>query len=196
MSKFYNNVKSRLNKQGYTGFVKDDYTEACNAVGVINPDNPSTEQINAGVVYLISKRSSSLAVPEGKPDSVWLDRVPDTKESTDLSIPDQGEIESVHDEVLATINSQPEALKQDLLVAYAEKQFSTVQDFLAFKEAVDSRVNAFFSSQLAKQQQQESGKWDATLQSFKTTTEKEAVKRQSHFQEYLQNLDTRISEFK
>jgi hypothetical protein len=196
MNKFYNNVKSRLNKQGYTGFVKDDYTEACNAVGVINPDNPSTEQINAGVAYLINKRSSNLAVPEKEPDSVWLDRVPDTQESTDLSILDKGEIESVHDEVLATINSQPEALKQDLLVAYAEKQFSTVQDFLAFKEAVDSRVNAFFSSQLAKQQEKESAKWDGTLKSFQTTTDKEAVKRQSYFQEYLSKLESRISEFK
>ncbi|KYC40709.1 hypothetical protein WA1_24010 [Scytonema hofmannii PCC 7110] len=62
MSKFYNNVKSRLTKQGYSGFVKNDYLEAAKHLGIIDLENPTTDQIKAGVDYLINKQSSQISI--------------------------------------------------------------------------------------------------------------------------------------
>ncbi|KAB8318221.1 hypothetical protein SD81_017225 [Tolypothrix campylonemoides VB511288] len=63
-SKFYNNVKSRLNKKGYRGFVKSDYIEAAEKIGVEALEDPTTEQINQAVAYLIDKQSKTLTVTE------------------------------------------------------------------------------------------------------------------------------------
>lgn len=60
MTKFYNNVKSRLNKKGINGFTKADYLEAANQLEIVDLDNVTTDQIIAGVELLESKRSSQL----------------------------------------------------------------------------------------------------------------------------------------
>ncbi|MBW4571519.1 MAG: hypothetical protein KME31_26935 [Tolypothrix carrinoi HA7290-LM1] len=64
MSKFYNNVKSKLNKKGIKGLTKTDYLLAAEHLGIEDLDNPSTEEINAGVNYLMKKQSSELTTIE------------------------------------------------------------------------------------------------------------------------------------
>ncbi len=60
MTKFYNNVKSRLNKKGLTGFIKADYLKAAEHLRVIDLDDVTTEQIIAGVEFLESYRGSQI----------------------------------------------------------------------------------------------------------------------------------------
>ncbi|MCC5654404.1 hypothetical protein LC609_32410 [Nostoc sp. XA013] len=62
MTKFYNNVKSRLNKKGLTGFTKPDYLKAAEYLGVVDLDNVTTEQIKAGVEFLESRYGSQIEV--------------------------------------------------------------------------------------------------------------------------------------
>jgi hypothetical protein len=62
MSKFYNNVKSRLNKKGLSGFKKEDYLKAAEYLGIVDLDNVTTDQIIAGVEYLTNQRTSQLVV--------------------------------------------------------------------------------------------------------------------------------------
>ena len=60
MSKFYRNVKSRLNKKGIKGLTKTDYLFAAEHLGIKDLDNATTEQILAGVDYLRGKESIQL----------------------------------------------------------------------------------------------------------------------------------------
>jgi uncharacterized protein YukE len=60
MTKFYNNVKSRLNKKGINGFTKADYLEAAEQLEIVDLDDVTTEQILDGVELLESKRSSQV----------------------------------------------------------------------------------------------------------------------------------------
>lgn len=68
MSKFYNNVKSRLNKKGLSGFKKEDYLKAAEHLGIVDLDNVTTDQILAGVEYLINQRTNQLAVVSDEAD--------------------------------------------------------------------------------------------------------------------------------
>jgi DNA anti-recombination protein RmuC len=61
-NKFTNNVRTRLYKQGYQGFTKDDFTSAALAVDCDNLDEPTKEQINQAVDYLKEKSMSLPAV--------------------------------------------------------------------------------------------------------------------------------------
>jgi hypothetical protein len=78
MSKFYNNVKSRLNKKGIKGFTKADYLLAAEHLEISNLDNVTTEQIIAGVNYLMSKQSSELVSIEKIDASVSTLQTEDT----------------------------------------------------------------------------------------------------------------------
>ncbi|MGI2907665.1 hypothetical protein [Tolypothrix sp. VBCCA 56010] len=61
-NKFTNNVRARLYKANYQGFTKEDFTEAAIAAECEDLDNPSKEQLNQAVNYLIEKQSSKLSV--------------------------------------------------------------------------------------------------------------------------------------
>lgn len=67
-NKFTNNVRTRLYKAGYQGFVKEDFTEAAIAAECDDLDNPSKEQLTRAVNYLIEKQSSKLTVPVTLPE--------------------------------------------------------------------------------------------------------------------------------
>ena len=64
MTKFYNNVKVRLNRKGIKGISKAEYLVAAEHLGISDLDDVTTEQIIAGVDYLTDKfsnESSSLS---------------------------------------------------------------------------------------------------------------------------------------
>lgn len=60
MTKFYNNVKSRLNKKGLVGFIKADYLKAAEHLEIVDLDDVTTEQIIAGVELLESYHDSQI----------------------------------------------------------------------------------------------------------------------------------------
>jgi len=61
-NKFTSNVRTRLYKQGYQGFTKEEFIEAAIAAECDDLDNPTKEQLTQAVNYLIEKQSSKLAV--------------------------------------------------------------------------------------------------------------------------------------
>lgn len=63
-NKFTNNVRTRLYKQGYQGFTKDDYTQAALAVECDDLDNPTKEQLSQAVDYLKLKVQSQISVAD------------------------------------------------------------------------------------------------------------------------------------
>ena len=67
-NKFTNNVRTRLYKQGYQGFTKEEFTEAAIASDCEDLDNPTKEQLTQAVNYLIEKQSSKLTVPVTLPE--------------------------------------------------------------------------------------------------------------------------------
>ena len=73
MSKFYRNVKSRLNKKGIKGLTKADYLFAAERLGIEDLDNATTEQIIAGVDYLMGKQSTQLISTAKNLESLSVD---------------------------------------------------------------------------------------------------------------------------
>ncbi|MBW4448134.1 MAG: hypothetical protein KME38_15025 [Spirirestis rafaelensis WJT71-NPBG6] len=76
-NKFTNNVRTRLYKQGYQGFTKEEFTEAAIAAECDDLDNPTKEQLTQAVNYLIEKQSSKLAVTVTLPE---LEELPSYEE--------------------------------------------------------------------------------------------------------------------
>ncbi|TVP62441.1 MAG: hypothetical protein EA343_11050 [Nodularia sp. (in: Bacteria)] len=61
MTKFYNNVKVRLNRKGIKGISKAEYLVAAEHLGISDLDDVTTDQIIAGVDYLTDKFSNESA---------------------------------------------------------------------------------------------------------------------------------------
>ncbi|MGI2906962.1 hypothetical protein [Tolypothrix sp. VBCCA 56010] len=67
-NKFTNNVRTRLYKQGYQGFTKEEFTLAAIAAECEDLNNPTKEQLTHAVNYLIEKQSSKLSVTVTSPE--------------------------------------------------------------------------------------------------------------------------------
>jgi len=67
-NKFTNNVRTRLYKQGYQGFTKEEFTEAAIATECEDLDDPTKEQLTQAVNYLVEKQSNKLAVTVTLPE--------------------------------------------------------------------------------------------------------------------------------
>ncbi len=60
MNAFNSRVKSRLYKKGYQGFTKYDYTKAANAINLVDENNPTKEELEKAVNYLINKQLNQI----------------------------------------------------------------------------------------------------------------------------------------
>jgi hypothetical protein len=101
MTKFYNNVKSRLNKKGINGFTKADYLEAVEQLKIDDLDNVTTEQILAGVELLENRRNSQITAVNTVNNNV------NTSEPTDAIAP-LSDSPIVHREEPETLTQQEE----------------------------------------------------------------------------------------
>jgi hypothetical protein len=72
MPKFYENVKSRLNKKGVRGISKTDYEHLSIKLGVTDNDLASTDQIIQGVEYFTNKMHGQLSATITTPDNECL----------------------------------------------------------------------------------------------------------------------------
>ena len=102
-NKFINNVRTRLYKQGYQGFTKDDYTDAAIAVNCEDLDDPTKEQLSEAVDYLKKKLTSQLAVAD--PTSLAVEQIPNEI--------DQATEEPVEDIVVQNHNENHNEFTQD-----------------------------------------------------------------------------------
>jgi len=93
MSKFYNNVKSRLNKKGIKGLIKSDYLLAAEYLGIEDLDNATTEQIIAGVDYLTAKQATQLVSTVKNLETLSADSI--EYQDAEESIPDSEVFQSI-----------------------------------------------------------------------------------------------------
>jgi hypothetical protein len=126
-NKFTNNVRTRLYKQGYQGFTKEEFTEAAIAAECDDLDNPTKEQLTQAVNYLIEKQSTKLAVPVTLPE---LETEPLNDE------------EVVEDSKLATI---PQSQIGELVATKATelKMVLTEKQVFDIANSVDSSASTF-----------------------------------------------------
>ncbi|MGJ5676822.1 MAG: hypothetical protein ACR9NN_25000 [Nostochopsis sp.] len=125
-NKFTNNVRTRLYKQGYQGFTKDDYTQAALAVECDDLDNPTKEQLSLAVEYLKEKATSRLSVADEPIEEKNLTPVESEQSETELetsALADVGEI----------INNKASQMG----VILSEQQINDIAD------SVDTSANTF-----------------------------------------------------
>lgn len=83
-NKFTNNVRTRLYKQGYQGFTKDDYTSAAIASECDDLNNPTKEQLSQAVDYLKAKATNQLSVTDEPVEEKFLTEVESEQSQTEL----------------------------------------------------------------------------------------------------------------
>lgn len=237
MSKFYNNVKSRLNKKGINGFTKADFLKAAEHLMVTDLDDVTTEQILAGVEFLESLRGSQIEVvnnvntdvytPVTKSLATYQD--PETlteqeevsaiapleeeylepietseyKEERENVIAPFGEVHSSSELALSNaeeliqqaINNAPSDIKQNLLIQYAEREFQSASELIAFKHQIDSQIDDFLASELHRTATDRNSKWDKLQQNITSNADKNLAERKQSQTTFLSNLQARIAEF-
>jgi hypothetical protein len=109
-NKFINNVRTRLYKQGYQGFTKDDYTQAAIAVDCDDLDNPTKEQLSQAVEYLKEKATSRLSVTD---EPVEETLAAGTEDAQPESEPSQLALASAENQIVLT-EQQKLALVTDI----------------------------------------------------------------------------------
>lgn len=210
MSKFYNNVKSRLNKKGLSGFKKEDYLKAAEQLGIVDLDNVTTDQIIAGAEYLTNQRTNQLVVVSDEADTNLIHHNEPEKltqqeeeENTVSAIAPLGEDKETNAIALQetqliqeTINNAPNDIKQDLLVQYAEREFQSATELIAFKNEIDSQIDNFLASELHKQTAARNDKWANAHRNIADNATNELTKRRQFRDNFLGDLQARIAEFK
>jgi hypothetical protein len=223
MTKFYNNVKSRLNKKGINGLTKADYLEAAKQLGIVDLDDVSTEQIVSGVDYLTLSRSSqvgSAIAPTTPPtlvqhqetenlsqDETEDDEVsaiaPLEEDTNESAIALLGEGNNSSELALANadeliqqaIESAPSDIKQNLLIQYAEREFQSAAELISFKHQIDSQIDDFLAKELHQTATDRNDKWERLQQKITTNADKNLAERKQSQSNFLGNLQARIAQF-
>ncbi|MCC2695335.1 hypothetical protein [Nodularia sp. LEGE 04288] len=114
MPNFYTNCKTRLNKQGYKA-TKAEILLAAEHLEIDDIENATTENIIAGVEYLICKQSSELANVNNNVNSVdtadcvtELEDNNTTDELLHIEEPETGELETGEPEIIAPLKTSTE----------------------------------------------------------------------------------------
>ncbi|MGB6297244.1 MAG: hypothetical protein WBF90_13830 [Rivularia sp. (in: cyanobacteria)] len=63
-NKFINIVRNRLYKKGYQGFTKQEFIDCAIDLGLSDMDNPTKEELNKAVEFLIDKQLNQLSKVE------------------------------------------------------------------------------------------------------------------------------------
>ncbi|MBD0263125.1 MAG: hypothetical protein ICV78_10480 [Tolypothrix sp. Co-bin9] len=219
MSKFYNNVKSRLNKKGINGFTKTDYLEAAEQLEIVDLDNVTTEQILAGVELLESKRSSQVGsaiapltdsslVQHQKAETFTEQEKMHTIAPLDEDInesaiaPLEGDnnsseitLSTAEELIQTAIDNAPSDIKQNLLIQYAEREFQSAAELIAFKHQIDSQIDEFIANELHQTATERNAKWESLQQKITSNADKNLAERKQAQSNFLSNLQARIAEF-
>lgn len=225
MSKFYNNVKSRLNKRGINGFTKADFLKAAEHLMIANLDDVTTEQILAGVEFLESIRGSQIEVVNNVNTDVYTpvteslatyqetETLTEQEDVTAIALREEdnnenaiaplGEgntsselaLSNAEELIQQAINNAPSDIKQNLLIQYAEREFQSASELIAFKHQIDSQIDNFLANELHQVATDRNNKWDRLQQKITTNADKNLAERTQSRSSFLSNLQARIAEF-
>ena len=100
------------------------------------------------------------------------------------------------DELIQTaINNAPSDIKQNLLIQYAEREFQSASELIAFKHQIDSQIDEFLANELHQTATDRNAKWEKLQQKITTNADKNLAERQQAQSTFLSNLQARIAEF-
>jgi hypothetical protein len=100
------------------------------------------------------------------------------------------------DELIQTaINNAPSDIKQNLLIQYAEREFRSAAELIAFKHQIDSQIDEFLANELHQTATDRNAKWEKLQQKITTNADKNLAERKQTQSTFLSNLQARIAEF-
>ncbi|NJM22884.1 MAG: hypothetical protein HC836_46560 [Richelia sp. RM2_1_2] len=139
-TKFQNNVRTRLYKKNYQGFSQSDFLEAAKIIGCDDLDNPTHEQIKAGVQYLIDKHNQSLALTESEATQR-------TENSTAITNQQKEQLISVQAESLGIELSESE------ITDISQTVSDSFTDFVSAVETINSSIKDYAQSKFDEVEQ-------------------------------------------
>ncbi|MEO0841259.1 MAG: hypothetical protein AAF063_20425 [Cyanobacteria bacterium J06643_5] len=148
-TKFQNNVRTRLYKKNYQGFSQSDFLEAAKNIGCDDLDNPTHEQIKAGVQYLIDKHNQSLEISdsENSPALTESETIQQTENSTAIT--------NQQKEQLITVQAQSLGieLNESEITDISQNVSDSFTDFVSAVETINSLIKDYAQSKFDEVEQ-------------------------------------------
>ena len=150
-TKFQNNVRTRLYKKNYQGFSQNDYLEAAKNIGCDDLDNPTQEQIKAGVQYLIDKHNQSLEITKSENSNSVLTETEATQITENSTA-----ITSQQKEQLITVQAQSMGIELTLeeITDISQTVSDSVSDFVSAVETINSLIKEYAQTKFDSIEQQ------------------------------------------
>jgi hypothetical protein len=149
-TKFQNNVRTRLYKKNYQGFSQNDFLEAASSVLCDDLDNPTQEQIKAGVQYLIDKHNQSLDIPNSENSPLSLTESETTKRTENSTA-----ITNQQKEQLISVQSQSMGIKlsESEITDISQTVSDSFTDFVSAVETINSLIKDYAQSKFDEVEQ-------------------------------------------
>ena len=150
-TKFQNNVRTRLYKKNYQGFSQSDFLEAASSVLCDDLDNPTQEQIKAGVQYLIDKHNQSLEIS----DSENLTEALTESETTQIT-ENSTAITNQQKEQLISVQAQSLGieLNESEITDISQTVSDSFTDFVSAVETINSLIKDYAQSKFDEVEKQ------------------------------------------
>ncbi|NJM24094.1 MAG: hypothetical protein HC907_38775, partial [Richelia sp. SM1_7_0] len=104
-NKFINIVRNRLYKKGYQGFTKQEFIDCAIAIGLEDMDNPTKEELNKAVEFLIDKQLNQLSKVEEEENIVNV-TLPEREETALTKSEKQDLVQQQSESMGITLNEQ------------------------------------------------------------------------------------------
>ena len=149
-TKFQNNVRTRLYKKNYQGFSQSDFLEAASSVLCDDLDNPTQEQIKAGVQYLIDKHNQSLEILDSENTPSALVESEATQETGNSTA-----ITNQQKEQLITVQAQSLGieLNSSEITDISQTVSDSFTDFVSAVETINSLIKDYAQSKFDEVEQ-------------------------------------------
>jgi hypothetical protein len=182
-------------------------TTRAEVVKSLTQDNQTTE-----IISVIAPTTEQLATQHQKAETITQQEIEEEEISAiapldeDINESAIAPLEEVNtyselalsnaDELIQTaINNAPSDIKQNLLIQYAEREFQSAAELIAFKHQIDSQIDEFLASELHQTATDRNAKWEKLQQKITTNADKNLAERKQSQTNFLGNLQARIAEF-
>jgi hypothetical protein len=139
-----------LYKKNYQGFSQSDFLEAAKNIGCDDLDNPTHEQIKAGVQYLIDKHNQSLEIPNSENFTEAL-----TESETIQQTENSTAITNQQKEQLITVQAQSLGieLSESEITDISQTVSDSFTDFVSAVETINSLIKDYAQSKFDEVEQ-------------------------------------------
>jgi hypothetical protein len=140
-----------LYKKNYQGFSQSDFLEAAKNIGCDDLDNPTHEQIKAGVQYLIDKHNQSLEISNSENLTEAL-----TESETIQATGNSTAITNQQKEQLITVQAQSLGieLSESEITDISQTVSDSFTDFVSAVETINSLIKDYAQSKFDSIEQQ------------------------------------------